>query len=705
MFEGKKLFFMNQNWMFTDIQKSFQAETNEISFRSCDLEMLAILSQDSSLNLNALAIEIQKVLCPDFYLIPLAKKISREELLPLERIKNSISDVSERVNYGYEINEDESFNAINTSKYNAKQEINSLLEIEPSKPALSKSIDVDCIIDLGDSTEHNELGKNTGVQILNNDQMLNTDQSIDNSENNQYLNGKPNTTVANLKAPYDNEKIDFYSNKIDEYIKQNDSSDLITAPELLKTFRLCNNSTKNTKSFFTLLDNDIPGILSKPKLDSKEFETNIIEDESQDILESRRPCFYGTLSKKVSYVSGRRPFKKEPNTGVIDYDVDSEEEWDLLDEEGEELKSEDDDEDEEDDEDLDEEAEIENEWIVNVSKENDQNSSQSESSDSEDSDFDATNPKHIKPEIHSDSGVENLSNSDGLSDIETMTIDLDEEIEIPKNNIFLNESEKTYIKPKRKLTNYNKSSDPATKASKNDSMATKNQRKPITKLIPVIIGPIFPKSDSTLSTNLNLNTDNVTSINNNTNIISSQQQILSKFPVVYFPKILPKPVPVSDSSLSKTKDECASTQTAELIVHSSPLGLKVLIEKVKQVYPNASKVQIQAIIQDNATKEKRNKSKVFRWYVKDSFLSGKKGAKKPQSKPTVSVIDMDEINGGENQVGGATGKKPSMTHRPTGGDGTGSSGMVKDGIPGSNQTKKEKSGQGVTPLLAFFQKL
>ncbi|OMJ25795.1 hypothetical protein AYI70_g652 [Smittium culicis] len=667
-----------------------------------------------------------------------------------EKIKNSISDVSERVNYGYEVNEDESFNAINTSKYNAKQEINSLLEIEPSKSEISKSIDVDCTINLGDSNEHTELGGNTSVKILNNDQILNTDQPLDNSENSQFLNGKvqtklfgffakpkipsdtstklekdsqdsnklkaqlskdafkdrirpfyikPNTTVANLNAPYDIEKIDYFSNKIDEHIKQNGSSDLITIPELLKTYKHCNNSKKKTENIVNLIADDSPGILFKPKLDGNEFEVNIIEDEPQDILgngcdkklhfkliyfsESRRPCFYGTLSKKVTFVSGRRPFKKEPNTGVIDYDIDSEEEWDLLDEEGEELKSEDDEE-EEEDEDFDEDAEIENEWIVNVSKENEQNSSESESSDSEDSDFDANNPKHIKPEIHSDSGVDNLSNSDGLSDIETMTIDMNEEIEIPKNNLFLNESEKTYIKPKRKLTNYNKSSDSISKASKNDSMTTKNQRKPITKLIPVIIGPIFPKPESTLSTNLNLDPGNVTSNNINTNIISSQQQILSKFPVVYFPRIKPKPIPVCDSSLSKKIVESVSTQTTELIVHTSPLGLRVL---------------------DNATKEKRNKSKVFRWYVKDSFLSGKKAAKKPQSKPTVSVIDLDEISSGENQVSDETSKKHNGRQRPAGDNGTGSSGMAKDGISESNQIKKEKSGQGVAPLLAFFQKL
>ncbi|KAI8597493.1 hypothetical protein EDD21DRAFT_385294 [Dissophora ornata] len=74
--------------------------------------------------------------------------------------------------------------------------------------------------------------------------------------------------------------------------------------------------------------------------------------------ENYRPAYYGTWSKRSKNVSGRRFLGKD--TELIDYDFDSEAEWEE-DEEGEECKSDDD---EEDAEDLGSDQDEEDDWLV-----------------------------------------------------------------------------------------------------------------------------------------------------------------------------------------------------------------------------------------------------------------------------------------------------------------------------------------------------
>ncbi|KAJ1735328.1 hypothetical protein LPJ61_000614 [Coemansia biformis] len=71
---------------------------------------------------------------------------------------------------------------------------------------------------------------------------------------------------------------------------------------------------------------------------------------------TRRPGYFGTWSRSLQRVCGRRPFAQD--TAELDYAVDSDAEWEAEDEEGEDLRSEDDedDDDEEDDEDFDDEC-------------------------------------------------------------------------------------------------------------------------------------------------------------------------------------------------------------------------------------------------------------------------------------------------------------------------------------------------------------
>ncbi|KAG0328137.1 Chromatin assembly factor 1, subunit A [Dissophora globulifera] len=75
-------------------------------------------------------------------------------------------------------------------------------------------------------------------------------------------------------------------------------------------------------------------------------------------VENYRPAYYGTWSKRSKSVTGRRFLGKDSE--LIDYDFDSEAEWEE-DEEGEELKSDDD---EEDAEDVASEPDEEDDWLV-----------------------------------------------------------------------------------------------------------------------------------------------------------------------------------------------------------------------------------------------------------------------------------------------------------------------------------------------------
>ncbi|KAJ2793057.1 hypothetical protein H4R21_006044, partial [Coemansia helicoidea] len=69
---------------------------------------------------------------------------------------------------------------------------------------------------------------------------------------------------------------------------------------------------------------------------------------------TRRPGYFGTWSRGIRHVSGRRPFAQD--TAELDYSVDSDADWGADDEEGEELRSEDEDDEDEDDEDFDDEG-------------------------------------------------------------------------------------------------------------------------------------------------------------------------------------------------------------------------------------------------------------------------------------------------------------------------------------------------------------
>ena len=77
--------------------------------------------------------------------------------------------------------------------------------------------------------------------------------------------------------------------------------------------------------------------------------------------ENVRPAYYGTFSRRSRAVSGRRPMGKASE--LLDYEYDSEEDWEPETEEGDECVSGDDDK-EEDDKDGDDNEDEDDRWMV-----------------------------------------------------------------------------------------------------------------------------------------------------------------------------------------------------------------------------------------------------------------------------------------------------------------------------------------------------
>ncbi|KAI7830261.1 chromatin assembly factor 1 subunit A-domain-containing protein [Gamsiella multidivaricata] len=115
----------------------------------------------------------------------------------------------------------------------------------------------------------------------------------------------------------------------------------MTVPEVIQSGLLLQDEDENT-DYNMLTWNEIPSLRMR----------------LLQYAENYRPAYFGTWSKRSKYVTGRRFLGKD--TELIDYDFDSEAEWEE-DEEGEECKSDDD---EEDIEDAGSDQDEEDDWLV-----------------------------------------------------------------------------------------------------------------------------------------------------------------------------------------------------------------------------------------------------------------------------------------------------------------------------------------------------
>ncbi|KAJ2847419.1 hypothetical protein IWW36_003864, partial [Coemansia brasiliensis] len=128
--------------------------------------------------------------------------------------------------------------------------------------------------------------------------------------------------------------------------------------QLLREFVLTSKSNTSAVSGANARPLEISSVCEGVDLDEAELHLIKLRQLPIKLLQfhgCRRPAYFGTWSKNGRVVSGRRPFARE--AADIDYEVDSDAEWEVDDEEGEELRSdeEEDDEDDDEDDDFDEE--------------------------------------------------------------------------------------------------------------------------------------------------------------------------------------------------------------------------------------------------------------------------------------------------------------------------------------------------------------
>ncbi|PVU88214.1 hypothetical protein BB559_005686 [Furculomyces boomerangus] len=410
---------------------------------------------------------------------------------------------------------------------------------------------------------------------------------------------KPNTFVAETKKLDEKKQLEI-TLKIDNII--NSPTENIDLDKLILEIK--RNGSKFPFKKDELVDSQEP----KNKYQHLEYLNNIPQEndsfmnteatkssELQDIFnrkrkiiyfcESQRPCYYGTWSKKLKGLSGRNPFKMIRDD-YIDYDVDN-----------------------------------------NVVSENYSNNENDMSDESDDSDFDVDKQK--AQNLNHDNNGDDMD-TDGDSDTSNLSdfdMDIDENEEVDIGIKELEKNEECYIMPKKKKNEKadvvdKKQGENMSNTEKMSQSKTTVKRAPITPLVPIIIGPCFNKIDKN----------------------SESNKILSNYSMYILPSIGTSRGDVFMKGYSGTKgmffgeesgmglgqDQKSSERQEKpkkyiftkrdmsriaKVVSFSPLGLKMLIEKIKQMFPDASKLQIQTAIQDMAVKEKRNSCKKHRWYI------------------------------------------------------------------------------------------
>ncbi|KAJ1740486.1 hypothetical protein LPJ78_004368 [Coemansia sp. RSA 989] len=331
----------------------------------------------------------------------------------------------------------------------------------------------------------------------------------------------------------------------------------------------------------------------------------------------RRPAYFGTWSKRARVVGGRRPFAQE--TAEIDYDVDSDAEWEADDEEGEELRSDDEDDDDEDDDDEDDgDFDEENGFVVCDGEilSEPRRRHEGEDSDSDGSDFD--------------------------SEDDVIEIDPDEEVCADSMDI-------VGCTPPDSATE----AAPAPRSKRPKHMAKAKgpsppQRRKVVPLTPIVIGLAMHSLEQSSSTGPCGEDPH--------QAIDSKAQHLAKLTVTATHEGISMPLAIStdasdmwahakhaegssegEASARKSKD-ITDKELCQLIdiVHESSLGMARLVEELKRVIPAASKAQCERLIHEHAKKEKRPPATRPMWYVNTELVARLKGTQlaSPAVKPS-----------------------------------------------------------------------
>ncbi|KAJ1918205.1 hypothetical protein H4219_002762 [Mycoemilia scoparia] len=340
--------------------------------------------------------------------------------------------------------------------------------------------------------------------------------------------------------------------------------------------------------------------------------------------DNRRPDYWGTWSKEVKSVNGRRPFAKD--TDVFDYDFNSDAEWEV-DEEGEELVSEEED-DDDDDEVVEEEEGIDDDdgFLVD---ENDESSNKRFSILGMDSDDDDDN------EDDGDFGDDDLMEIDSSSEDTYEVSDGEDETnikpeeEVNDSNLTRMEKEarnaavKSRLRPKEKIK--------SSAALMQENEQRKRRRRIVKPLILKLIGPVWPHNEAESTSDditflktlpvVNLGDPfpidvndvgtNLQSINGN-NVDNENAKTHGQ-----------NGVPGSPARLVARKKQIMTESDIFIlaqVVHGSILGISKLIMILKVKFPNMTKQYLEAAIRSNSIKEKRPGYTRSAWFVNQEII-------------------------------------------------------------------------------------
>ncbi|KAJ2452064.1 hypothetical protein EV183_003180 [Coemansia sp. RSA 2336] len=395
-------------------------------------------------------------------------------------------------------------------------------------------------------------------------------------------------------------------------------------PQLLREFALASKPSAGAAGGIAERPAAAPSVCEGVDLDEAELHLIKLRQLRIKLLQfhgCRRPAYFGTWSKNARVVGGRRPFAQE--AAEIDYDVDSDAEWEADDEEGEELRSDDDEDDDDDDED-DEDFDEENGFVVCDGEIlTEPRRQRHEGEDSDESDFD--------------------------SEDDDMEIDPDEEVCADSMDIVGSTPPDSAIVA---------APAPRSKRPKHAAKAKKPlppQRRKVVPLTPIVVGLAMHSLEQSSSTGVCGDDAH--------QAVDSKAQLLAKLTVTTTHGGIGMPLAIStdasdmwahaknadgssegEASTRKGKD-ITDKELCQLIdiVHESPLGMARLVEELKRVIPEASKAQCERLIHEHAKKEKRPPATRPMWYVNTELVARLKGTQlaSPAAKPSAPSNSSD----------------------------------------------------------------
>ncbi|PIA17529.1 hypothetical protein COEREDRAFT_91882 [Coemansia reversa NRRL 1564] len=325
---------------------------------------------------------------------------------------------------------------------------------------------------------------------------------------------------------------------------------------------------------------------------------------------NRRPAYFGTCSKSVQHVSGRRPFVQD--TKLLDYGIDSDAEWEAEDEDGEELRSEDEeDEEDEDDEDFDEESG----FVVGEGDALTRLDGLTDDSDVDKSDYNSE-----------DEGMEEINPDEEVLCVSDMEVDGAPTVAVRQTG--------------------NRLSGPKKSTRKSEHAPQLQRRRKVVPLTPVVVGLAFEKADLEQDSTMNICNSDSESQSHFAEESAKTTSPLDSLAVIAIDTSLPLCISTDPDDMWEDKkgggvggEVCCGTDGSGMgarrgkliteqdlgalvsVVHESPLGVSRLVEELKQAIPDATKAQIERLIHEHAKKEKRPATTRLLWYVNAELVS------------------------------------------------------------------------------------